>query len=157
MMLLREGFDLLYISIIICLIGLDQLSKYFALKYLTSVGSIPVIENIFHLTYVENRGAAFGMLQNNQIIFVIVASIATIVGLYYLYTNKDLNFMAKASIILILSGAIGNLIDRVRLGFVVDYFDFRIFWQYVFNVADVFVVVGTILLCTYIIFFEGKK
>lgn len=148
---------LIYIGIIISLIILDQLSKYFVLNYLTHVGSIPIIENIFHLTYVENRGAAFGMLQNNQIIFVIVASIATIGGLYYLYTNKDLIFIAKASILLIISGAIGNLIDRLRLGFVVDYFDFRIFWEYVFNIADVYVVVGTILLCIYVIFFEDRK
>jgi signal peptidase II len=148
---------LIYIGIIISLIILDQLSKYFALNYLAHVGSIPIIENIFHLTYVENRGAAFGMLQGHIIIFVIVASIATIGGLYYLHTNKDLKFIAKASIVLIISGAIGNLIDRIRLGFVVDYFDFRIFWQYVFNVADVYVVVGTILLCIYVIFFEDRK
>lgn len=148
---------MLYIGIIIVLIILDQLSKYFALNYLASAQSIPIIQNVFHLTYVENRGAAFGMFQNNQIIFVIVASLATIVGLYYLYTKKDLNIIAKTSIVLIISGAIGNLIDRLRLGFVVDYFDFRIFWEYVFNIADVYVVVGTILLCTYIVFFESKE
>ena len=65
--------------------------------------------------------------------------------------------IGKVGIMLIISGAIGNLIDRVRLGFVVDYFDFRIIWEYVFNVADVFVVVGTAMLCIYILFFEGKE
>ncbi|MFR9070307.1 MAG: signal peptidase II [Paraclostridium sp.] len=145
-----------YILIILGLIGLDQISKYIAIKYLASVGSIPIIKNIFHLTYVENRGAAFGMFQNNQIIFVVVASIACIFGLYYLY-KKELNLLGKTAIIFIISGAIGNLIDRIRLGFVVDYFDFRIIWDYVFNIADVFVVVGTILLCIYIIFFENNK
>lgn len=145
-----------YILIILSLIGIDQFSKYLALKYLKGVSSIPIINDVFHLTYVENRGAAFGLFQNNQIIFVIVAMIACIVGLYYLY-KKDLNLLAKSSIILLISGAIGNMIDRVRLGFVVDYFDFRIIWEYVFNVADVFVVVGTILLCIYILFFEDKE
>jgi len=58
---------------------------------------------------------------------------------------------------LLISGAIGNLIDRLRLGFVVDFLDFRIIWQYVFNIADVFVVVGTILVCIYILFFESKE
>ncbi|KGJ50344.1 lipoprotein signal peptidase [Clostridium sp. NCR] len=146
----------MYILIILGLIGLDQISKFLAVKYLVNIGSIPIIKDIFHLTYVENRGAAFGMFQNNQMIFVVVALAACIFGLYYLY-KKQLNLLGKSAIILIIAGAIGNLIDRVRLGFVVDYFDFRIVWNYVFNVADVFVVIGTILLCIYIIFFENDK
>ena len=147
---------MLYILIIIGLIAIDQISKYKAVNYLANIGSIPIIKNIFHLTYVENRGAAFGMFQNNQIIFIVVAIAACVFGLYYLY-KKDLNILGKSAIILIISGALGNLIDRIRLGFVVDYFDFRVIWDYVFNVADVFVVVGTILLCVYIIFFENDK
>ncbi len=145
-----------YILTIIALIVIDQISKYLALNNLANIGSIPIIENIFHLTYVENRGAAFGMFQNNQIVFVIVAVVASIVGLYYIY-KKKLNLLGNISIVLIISGAIGNLIDRVRLGFVVDYFDFRFIWDYVFNVADIFVVFGTILLCIYIIVFEKDK
>ncbi|CEQ27863.1 signal peptidase II [Paraclostridium sordellii] len=147
---------MLYILIIIGLIAIDQISKYLAVNYLANIGSIPIIKNVFHLTYVENRGAAFGMFQNNQIIFIVVAIAACVFGLYYLY-KKDLNILGKSAIILIISGALGNLIDRIRLGFVVDYFDFRVIWDYVFNVADVFVVVGTILLCVYIIFFENDK
>lgn len=147
---------MVYILIILGLIGIDQVSKYLAVNYLANLGSIPIIKDIFHLTYVENRGAAFGMFQDNQMIFVIVAIAACIFGLYYLY-KKKINLLGKTAIILIISGAIGNLIDRVRLGFVVDYFDFRIVWDYVFNIADVFVVVGTILLCIYIIFFENDK
>ncbi|CEN91620.1 lipoprotein signal peptidase [[Clostridium] sordellii] len=147
---------MLYILIIIGLIAIDQISKYLAVNYLANIGSMPIIKNIFHLTYVENRGAAFGMFQNNQIIFIVVAIAACVFGLYYLY-KKDLNILGKSAIILIISGALGNLIDRIRLGFVVDYFDFRVIWDYVFNVADVFVVAGTILLCVYIIFFENDK
>ena len=147
---------MIYELIILLLVGIDQLSKILALKYLKNVESIPIIQNMFHLTYVENRGAAFGMFQNNQIIFVIVALIASIYGLYYLHKNK-VNILGKVSILLIISGALRNLIDRVRLGFVVDYFDFRIIWEYVFNVADIFVVLGTILLCIYILFYEDNK
>ena len=147
---------MIYELIILILIAVDQLSKYWALNYLKDVGSISVIQNIFHLTYVENRGAAFGMFQNNQMIFVIVAILASIFGLYYLHTKK-IHLIGRTGILLIISGAIGNLIDRVKLGYVVDYFDFRIVWEYVFNVADVFVVVGTILLCLYILFFEDKE
>lgn len=142
--------------IVAILIGLDQIIKYWALNYLQVVESIPVINNIFNLTYVENRGAAFGMLQNNQTIFIVVAAIASCYGLYYLHTKK-VNNIGKTGIILVISGAIGNLIDRVRLGFVVDYLDFHIIWNYVFNLADCFVVVGTILLCIYIITSEEDK
>lgn len=147
---------MIYELIIVLLIGIDQISKVWALSYLKEMNSIPIIEDVFHLTYVENRGAAFGMLQNNQSIFIIVALTASVFGLYYLHTKK-VNLLAKTGIILIISGAIGNLIDRVRLGFVVDYFDFRFIWEYVFNIADIFVVVGTIVLCVYIIFFEEEK
>ena len=141
----------MYEIIIAILIGLDQIIKYWALNYLKELNSIPVINNIFSLTYVENRGAAFGMLQNNQSIFILVAAVASCFGLYYLHSKK-VNNLGKIGILLVISGAIGNLIDRVRLGFVVDYLDFHIIWSYVFNLADCFVVVvGTILLCLYII------
>lgn len=146
----------MYEVIVAILIVLDQIIKYWALNYLQVVESIPVINNIFNLTYVENRGAAFGMLQNNQTIFIVVAAIASCYGLYYLHTKK-VNNIGKTGIILVISGAIGNLIDRVRLGFVVDYLDFHIIWNYVFNLADCFVVVGTILLCIYIITSEEDK
>ena len=140
----------MYEIIIAILIGLDQIIKYWALNSLKEVNSIPVINNIFSLTYVENRGAAFGMLQNNQSIFILVAAVASCFGLYYLHSKK-VNNLGKIGILLVISGAIGNLIDRVRLVFVVDYLDFHIIWSYVFNLADCFVVVGTILLCLYII------
>ena len=146
----------MYELVIILLIGIDQLIKNWALNVLRYKGAIGVIENVFNLTYVENRGAAFGMLQNNQTIFILVAAIASIFGLYYLHTKK-VNNLGKIGILLVISGAIGNLIDRVRLGFVVDYLDFHIIWSYVFNLADCFVVVGTILLCLYIITSEEKK
>ena len=146
----------MYEVIVAILSGLDQIIKYWALNYLQVVESIPVINNIFNLTYVENRGAAFGMLQNNQTIFIVVAAIASCYGIYYLHTKK-MNNIGKIGIILVISGAIGNLIDRVRLGFVVDYLDFHIIWNYVFNLADCFVVVGTILLCIYIITSEEDK
>ena len=146
----------MYEIIIAILIGLDQIIKYWALNSLKEVNSIPVINNIFSLTYVENRGAAFGMLQNNQSIFILVAAVASCFGLYYLHSKK-VNNLGKIGILLVISGAIGNLIDRVRLGFVVDYLDFHIIWSYVFNLADCFVVVGTILLCLYIITSDEKK
>ena len=108
------------------------------------------------LTYVENRGAAFGLFQNNQIIFILVALIASIVGLYALHSKKINSKICKTSIMLIIAGALGNLIDRIRLDFVVDYFDFVFIWNYVFNLADCFIVVGTILLCLYVLIKSDK-
>lgn len=149
---------MIYEIIIAILITIDQIIKIGVLDFLKDKHSISVIPNIFHLTYVENRGAAFGMLQNNQIIFILIAGIATVVGLYWIHKNKNtINKIGKASVIMIISGAIGNLIDRIRLGFVVDYFDFKIIWQYVFNFADILVVCGTILLCFYILKYTDIK
>ncbi len=144
----------MYELVIILLIGIDQLIKNWALNELKYKGVITVIENVFNLTYVENRGAAFGLFQNNQIVFVVVALLASIAGLYILHSNKINSKICKFSIVLIIAGAFGNLIDRVRLDFVVDYFDFVFIWNYVFNLADCFIVVGTILLCLYVVLNE---
>lgn len=146
----------MYEIIIAVLIGLDQIIKRWALNVLQNRESIIIIKNVFNLTYVENRGAAFGLFQNSQIVFIIVAVIASIVGIYFLRSKKYESKALKISIILIISGAIGNLIDRVTLGYVVDYFDFIFIWNYVFNLADCFIVVGTFLLCTILIMSEQK-
>lgn len=145
----------------ILLILLDQIVKFICLEKLKPLSSIKIIENFFYLTYVENRGAAFGMLQGARWIFIVIALIASIVcGIYYtkLPKNKFLT-LGKISLILIISGAIGNLIDRLFRSYVIDMFHF-IFWGNdfaVFNIADVFVCVGTFLLAIIIIFSEEPK
>lgn len=140
-----------YILSLIVLI-LDQVSKILVLNYLKDPGEIPIIRNIFHLTYVENRGAAFGVLQNQKWFFVIL-TIAIIGGIIF-YFRKDRNY-PKAMMVglsLIVGGAIGNLIDRVLYGFVVDFFDFRI-WP-VFNIADSAIVIGQILVAYVILKYD---
>jgi signal peptidase II len=143
----------LNIALFIFLVLLDQATKYYALNFLSKIGSISIIDNIFNLTYVENRGAAFGMLQNQKWFFVLVAFAVVSFIVYYLKTNKNMSRLYQVSLVLILAGAIGNLIDRIRLNFVVDFFDF-IVWP-VFNVADICVVIGGILL-SYIIIFDKE-
>ena len=142
----------MYEILILALIGIDQLTKWLVRTNLAGAGTVSVIGGFFNLTYVENRGAAFGLLQNMKVFFVLVALIVAIVGLVYIHrsksrdgarTKKDLriariNRLAVSSII---GGAIGNLIDRLWLGYVVDFFDFRFIWSYVFNFADILVVV----------------
>lgn len=140
----------MYELAIIILIALDQASKIIVKGILNSSGSLSVIDNIFYLTYVENRGAAFGMFQNMKFIFVVISVIAVVVGLIYIHKSKE-SKISKIAVAMIVSGAIGNLIDRVRLGYVIDFFDFRFIWNYVFNFADVLVVVGTFVLCVYLL------
>lgn len=136
--------------VVIILVAIDQLTKYLAYTRLSKLGSIPIIEDIFHLTYVENRGAAFGMLQNKKWFFVVITIAVVAFIIKFISDNKQLDKPVVFALDLIIAGAIGNLIDRVRLSFVVDFFDF-IIWP-VFNVADICVVVGGVLLSYYILF-----
>ena len=118
----------------------DQIIKFICFEKLKPIGSIKIIENFFYLTYVENRGAAFGMLEGARWIFIIIAFVATIFCIYYynkLPKNKLLK-LGRLSLIFISAGAIGNMIDRIFRGYVVDMFHF-IFWGKefaVFNVAE---------------------
>lgn len=140
----------MYEIFIVILVLLDQISKVYMQNFLEYGNSVAIIDGVFHLTYVENRGAAFGLFENMQIFFIAVAVIVTIAGLVYIHKVK-MSKMANISICLIIAGAIGNLIDRIKLGYVIDFFDFRFIWNYVFNVADVLVVIGTFILCIYLI------
>ena len=136
----------------IIILAMDMGTKYWAYNYLREVGSIPVIENIFHLTYVENRGAAFGILQDQRWIFIVATILTLIFILWYLRQMEPEIKLLKIGLNLIFVGAIGNLIDRIYLGFVIDFIDFRV-WP-VWNVADMAIVVGTIITIGIIIFYE---
>lgn len=144
----------MFITLLIAIILVDQVTKYLAYVYLQPQSTIPVINKIFYLTYVENRGAAFGILQNRVWFLAIVTAVIIIGALYYIYRNPQLNSITRYSIVLIIAGAVGNLIDRVRLGYVIDFFDFVV-WP-VFNIADCAVVVGTIIL-VFILLFDKQK
>ncbi|SDK42405.1 signal peptidase II [Natronincola ferrireducens] len=130
------------ISFIVLL--LDQVSKILALNYLKEIGEIPIIKNFLYFTYVENRGAAFGILQNQKWFFVIMTFAVVGFIIIYFTKNKDYPKPMMIGLSLIVGGAIGNLIDRVLYGFVVDFIDFRV-WP-VFNIADSAIVIGQILI-----------
>ena len=121
----------LYYLITALVVLLDQITKWLAVQYLKPQFSVPLINDVLHLTYVENEGAAFGMLKNSRWVFMIVSAVAVAVAM-------------------ILGGGIGNMIDRVRIGYVVDFIDFRLINFAVFNVADSFVTVGAALLIVYL-------
>ena len=128
-----------YLIAIIWLV-LDQVSKYYVMNHFAIGESVSVIRNVFHLTYIINRGAAFGMLANQRWFFLVVAFILIIVyAIYHKKVNRGPISLRIGSALLI-SGAIGNGIDRYVLHGVVDFFDFRI-WP-IFNVADIGICVG---------------
>lgn len=130
--------------IIITILALDQGLKLVVQRNMELNQSIPVIENIFHLTYVLNPGAAFGILADKTIFFIFATVIVLgLIGYYYYRTPKEKTWL-RLGLNILLGGALGNLIDRVRTGHVVDFFDFRI-WP-VFNIADIAISVGVGLL-----------
>ncbi len=146
---------ILPIVVIIVLVGIDQLTKYLALNMLAHIGSVTIIEKIFSLTFVENRGAAFGIMQGGRLIFLVAIPIILIATTYYyikLPQGQVYKFMRMA-LVLIMAGAIGNYLDRLFRGYVIDFFHATFIDFPVFNVADIFVVCGTISLSVLLIFF----
>lgn len=146
----------MHFVIIAVIILLDQISKYSISINMNLYESIPIIQNVFHITHIQNFGAAFSILQNHQGLFIGISSIAVVIIFFILIKyQKNLHNMYLYSLCLIAAGAIGNLIDRIRLGYVTDFLDFRI-WP-VFNIADISIVCGTILLAYYILWIEPRE
>lgn len=142
----------MFVASIIAVIIIDQLTKhYIQLSMLPGI-SFPVIPDIFSITYVQNAGAAFGILEHQRPLFIAITLIILFVCVYFYKKIQKLPRQLRFSIALLLGGAIGNLIDRIRLGIVVDFFDFHV-WP-VFNIADMAIVCGVILIIYYI-FTEG--
>lgn len=133
-----------YIILITALIIVDQWTKHLTVANLVEGQSFPLIFDFFHLTYVKNRGVAFGMFQG-KIPVISVVTVLAIIGIsWYLVKSVKTkkNKLENIAYAFILSGAIGNMIDRLTRGFVVDMMDFRGIWSYVFNLADVWINVG---------------
>ncbi|MGE5329073.1 MAG: signal peptidase II [Deltaproteobacteria bacterium] len=139
--------------LIMLIIGIDQYTKYLAVTYL-QYNPTPVIQGVFELNYVQNRGAAFGIMQNSGWLFFITIPIILGALFVYILLNKNKK-MYQIPLILITSGAIGNYIDRVRFGYVIDFLDFKV-WP-VFNIADTAIVVGAVLFALIIIIEEKRQ
>ena len=133
-------------AIIIGGIVVDQLTKLLATLYLEPVGTFPIIKDAVHLTYHTNRGAAWGMMADSRWIFMTVSTVAIIAMLIFLYGGLSERRIYTVSVTMIISGGIGNMIDRVLFGAVVDFIDFRIIDFPIFNGADSFVCVGAAIL-----------
>ena len=137
---------IIYSTIIAVGVILDQLTKLLSVKFLMPVYTVPIVKDVLHLTYVENTGAAFGMLKDQRWVFIIISTVTIIGILLYLYLGFAENMLYGVSVSMICSGGIGNMIDRLALGYVVDFIDFRLINFAVFNGADSFVCVGAGLL-----------
>ncbi len=146
---------MLYVIAVVILI-FDQVTKYLAVKYLKNKAVITILDNILEFSYVENYGAAFGILQNRKYFFifmtslVIIAIFVILVNNYY-YLNKPM----KVALAMLVGGSLGNLIDRIRLGYVIDFISVKFGDSYnfpVFNIADSFIVIATILVVYMVIF-----
>ncbi|MBE6568935.1 MAG: signal peptidase II [Ruminococcaceae bacterium] len=146
------------IILILAAVGLDQWTKYLAVEHLMGEASYPFWQDVLHFTYVENRGAAFGMLADHRWVFMIFSVAAIGILLFWLWKEKPQSIWVRMAAAFIVGGGIGNMIDRVRLGYVVDFIDVRLIDFYVFNVADSFVCVGCALFLLWAVFSEiGAK
>ena len=149
------------ILFVILLVVLDQASKiYLTLVNKTSPIDLEVIRGFFRITYTCNDGAAFSILKGKRVFFIIMTIIVVFLIVYYLLKNK-VYWVEKYSLLLIISGAVGNLIDRIMYGYVIDFLDFIIFgYDFpVFNIADSFITIGAIGLIITILFLnkEGEN
>ena len=143
-----------FIFIVLLIIG-DQVTKSTAITNLKGQESINLIDGVLHLHYLENFGAAFGMLQNQKLFFIFMAVIILFFIAFILVKmpeHKRYNMM-QVCLILIASGAVGNMIDRVQFGYVVDFIYFILIDFPIFNVADIYVTIGTALLVIFILFY----
>jgi signal peptidase II len=145
---------LAFFVIVFLAVYLDQITKWLAIIFLKGEESAIVIKDVLRFTYVENRGAAFGMLAEHRWVFLLISSAAIIGITVYMIKYRPESKLACTAISFIVGGGIGNMIDRLCIGYVVDFIDFYAFpnlWKFIFNVADSFVCVGAGLLMFYLI------
>lgn len=133
---------IILISIIVGSVIVDQITKLIVVSTMSVGQSVPVIKDVLHFTYIQNRGAAFGMLADNRWVFMIISTVAILAMCIYLFKYCKESLLTKIGFALLIGGGIGNMIDRVALGYVVDMIDCRFIDFYVFNVADSCVCVG---------------
>ena len=135
---------------------LDRWTKYLVVENLSLGHSLPLIKDFLHLTYIQNPGAAFGLLANKTWLFMLITILILSVIIYLQYTLGKNNLWLSLAFSLITGGAIGNFMDRWQTGLVVDFIDFRGIWSYIFNVADAAIVIGMVLLAWQILFSDLK-
>ena len=150
-------FKYILLIMIFILISFDQIIKFLVKRLLSKYETLPIIDSVLHLTYVKNYGAAFGFLQNQKNFLILITSLILIGVIVFMFLKKIHNNMLLWGLTLVISGGVGNLIDRIADGYVVDYIDFRLINFAVFNLADSYIVVGVVVMAIYILFVEPKE
>ena len=144
-----------FLGIIVLMLGLDQVSKWLVRDAMDLDQSIPIISSLMSLTYIENRGAAFGIMAGGRVLFIALTFLLLAFLLWYRHQNKHQSLLLEMSTGLIIAGALGNLIDRILKGSVTDFIDFHFFP--IFNVADIAVTCGVFLMAVFIFKDENKS
>lgn len=138
---------IVYMAIFFIGLIADQLTKYWVTLRIKPHNTVPLVENVLHFTYSENTGAAFSIFRGMQSFLVILTSIGmALIFVYMVKIKGDGKALLQLSLALILAGGVGNLIDRLRLGYVIDFIDVRLINFAIFNVADILISVGMFLL-----------
>ena len=148
---------MLYAVLVVALVVLDQVVKFLVRANIPLGGDVPFLPHILQLTYVQNTGAAFSLLEEHTWILTIVSLVVSVLRVVLLVKKVFSRPFAMAALSMVLAGAVGNLIDRALLGYVTDMFETLFMRFAVFNVADICVVVGGIAFCVYYLFFHGKE
>lgn len=149
-----RNFSMQYYMIIAAIVILDQIVKKAVTVYMELNESLPVITDVFHITYIHNTGAAFSLMEGFRFLLIALPLLVILAALIYLFKKrKEARPALLLSLSFIAGGGLGNVIDRIALGYVVDYFDFRVFP--IFNIADIFVCAGCALLVIYMLFMDG--
>ena len=138
------------------IVALDQAVKAWAKTALPGQDR-PLLPGLVKLTYTENRGASFGILQNQQWLFVIITAVALTAMVWLLFSQRVTHPLGRWSLTAVLGGAVGNFVDRLFHGFVVDMFEFEFFHFAIFNVADIFISLGGVSLLIYLLFLYHKE
>ena len=158
---MRKRTKMLLIDVVVMLVllGLDQLTKYLAIINLKNHPAVVLWDGVLELNYLENRGSAFGMLQNQKFFILFIGLVFLAVILFFLFKLPEEKKFCTVHILLsaIVAGGVGNMIDRLRFDYVVDFISFVLIHFPIFNVADCYIVVATIVLFLLFLFvFEEK-
>lgn len=157
---MKKNIQIVFDFVILVLLTLfDQFTKHLASTHLKTKGDYVLIKDVFELHYLENKGAAFGMLQGQKVFFVIVALVICVAFTYLLFRipMEKKYIVLRICFVAIMAGAIGNMVDRLIYQYVVDFFYFKLINFPVFNVADIYVTVATALLILVVLFFYKEE
>lgn len=155
---INKTSSIFYIVSMIFILVMDQVTKVIVEGSMQLASSHTIIDKFFYFTYAQNRGAAWSILDGHTYLFIIVGVLAGVGMIYYFFQTKSTEVLTRYGLVLAFAGMLGNIIDRIRLGYVVDFIDFIVFgYDFpVFNVADMALVIGLGLIMLEVLL-EGKN